>query len=182
MKKDAAAGASGTDQSAASGTLPSMPIAPPVSIAPEPVSSSAAAGQAPLSMAASVPVAATVSSSSAPVVSGAARLVLKRGGALTNEVFPVGGRVVIGRFDAETGPVDIDLANLPEAGYVSRVHAEIWRDGQDQWWVKDHGSRNGTFVRASGEGAFQRVTGDHALQLGDEVALGNARFAFQRAE
>jgi pSer/pThr/pTyr-binding forkhead associated (FHA) protein len=39
-------------------------------------------------------------------------------------------------------------------------------------------SRNGTYVRSDG-GSFSRVGEEHALQNGDEVALGNARFRFE---
>jgi len=109
---------------------------------------------------------------------GAARLTLKRSGALTSEVFQVGGRVVIGRFDPETGPVDVDLGSLPESTYVSRQHAEIWQDGA-QWRIKDLGSRNGVFVRRQGEGSFRRAAGEETLGSGDEIALGNARFEFR---
>ena len=106
---------------------------------------------------------------------GAAKLILKRGGALTGDVFSIGPSATVGRFDPESGPVDVDMAQLPEAVYISRHHAEInLRDGQ--WMVKDLGSRNGTFVKnASG---FTRVTGETPVQSGDEVAFGNARFEF----
>lgn len=106
----------------------------------------------------------------------AARLTLKRNGVLTGDVFPLGGRVVIGRFDVDSGPVDIDMASLPEAAYVSRRHAEIWCE-EEEWKIKDLGARNGTFVQ-SGDGQFQRVTGEQVIRDGDEVALGNARFEF----
>ncbi len=109
---------------------------------------------------------------------GSAKLILKRGGALTGDVFPIGPSATIGRFDPESGPVDVDMANLPEAVYISRHHAELnLRDGQ--WMVKDLGSRNGTFVRNAA--GFNRVTGETPVQSGDEVAFGNARFEFQIA-
>lgn len=111
---------------------------------------------------------------------GAARLTVKRAGTLTAEVFALGGeRVVIGRFDTETGPVDVDCAALPEAPYVSRRHAEIWRDAAGQWFIKDLGSANGTFVRATGQSQFLRVTAEQAINDSDEIALGNARFEFR---
>ncbi|MCS6919367.1 MAG: FHA domain-containing protein [Fimbriimonadales bacterium] len=118
----------------------------------------------------------------APVLSvtpTAARITLKRGGALTNDTFPINGRVVIGRFDPSTGPIDVDMGALPEAVYISRRHAEIWCDSSGQWYVKDLGSMNGTFVCAAGQTQFQRVTGDHPISDGDEIALGNARFEFR---
>jgi len=104
---------------------------------------------------------------------------LRRGGALTNQVFSLGERGILGRFDPETGPVDVDLAPLPEAVYVSRHHAEIWRDASGRWFVKDLGSGNGTFLCPAGQRLFQKVHGDQILHDGDEIALGNARFEFR---
>ena len=114
-----------------------------------------------------------------PVIqTAAARITLKRGGVLTSEVFPIGDRVTVGRFDSESGPVDVDLGPLPESAYVSRHHADVWRDSGGVWYVKDLGSRNGTFVRMPGEAEFQRITSEQALVDGAEIALGNARFLF----
>ena len=110
---------------------------------------------------------------------GSAGITLRRGGVLTKETFPLGEHSVIGRFDPETGPVDVDLGTLPEAVYVSRHHAEIWCGPSGQWFVKDLGTSNGTFVCAAGQRKFQKVTGEQPLQDGDEVALGNARFEFR---
>jgi pSer/pThr/pTyr-binding forkhead associated (FHA) protein len=142
-------------------------------------SSAPASGQAPPS----APQAPTFTPSPIPgqskAASAGARLTLRRGGALTQEVFPLGtGPTVIGRFDPETGPVDIDIGPLPEAVYVSRHHAEVWCNASGQWFVKDLGSGNGTFVCAVGQRQFQKATGDHPLKHGDEIALGNARFEF----
>lgn len=123
------------------------------------------------------PVPASHAATSPPGV--AARLTLRRSGLPAGDSFLLGERVLIGRFDLESGPVDIDLGPLPEATYVSRHHAEVWRDGSGQWFIRDLGSRNGTFVRTSGAGQFQRVTSDCPLHDCDEVALGNARFDFQ---
>lgn len=144
------------------------PASAPVAASAEPV---AAVPEAP------APAAATPSVPAAEAASGAggARLILKRSGAATSEVFPIGGHVTIGRFDAETGPVDVDLGNLPEATYVSRQHAELVPDGAGAWKIKDLGSRNGVFVRKQG-GTFQRVTAEETVSNGDEIALGNARF------
>lgn len=98
----------------------------------------------------------------------------------TSEVFRFGPGSIVGRFDPESGPVDVDLAPLPEASYVSRHHVEFRYDsGADAWFVKDMGSRNGTFWRAGGQGAFGRLSGEQAVQSGDEIALGNARFEFK---
>jgi pSer/pThr/pTyr-binding forkhead associated (FHA) protein len=106
---------------------------------------------------------------------------LKRAGILTKEEFPVGGRVVIGRFHEETGPVDVDLSHLPESAYVSRRHAEIYQDASGQWFVKDLGSTNGTFLWSSETGQFQKLPPNQPIPIkdGDEVAFGNARFVFR---
>jgi pSer/pThr/pTyr-binding forkhead associated (FHA) protein len=117
----------------------------------------------------------------AEVVTGLAKLTLRRAGAITSEAFPLGERVTIGRFDAETGPVDVDLGPLPEGAYLSRHHAEVWRDENGKWFIKDLGSQNGTFVRPDKSTKFQRVNQDQPISDGDEIAFGNARFEFRMA-
>ncbi|MGB9877954.1 MAG: FHA domain-containing protein [bacterium] len=128
----------------------------------------------------SAPPSPPIAPPSAPPVAPA-RLLLKRAGILTGDEFPVGEKVVIGRFDEETGPVDIDLANLPEAIYISRRHAELYFDPSGQWFVKDLGSRNGTFLIPQGTGQPQKLQPDQPSPIndGDEVAFGNARFVFR---
>ena len=153
---------------------PAAPAAPPVApdlSLPPPVPAASSPPAAPTP----TPVPAQ-----APLVTGGtqASLTVKRGGALTADVFSIAGRVVVGRFDTDSGPVDVDLALLPEAEYVSRQHAEVWCDGSGQWFVKDLGSRNGTFVRRAGEAQFQRAVDAQPIGNGDEIALGNARFEF----
>jgi len=102
-----------------------------------------------------------------------AKLVLKRNGAETDISFPLNPPSIAGRFDPGVGPIDIDLANLPEGSYVSRRHAKFTcEDGV--WKVTDLGSSNGTFVLNSD---FERVE-EAELHDGQEVALGNARFIF----
>ena len=109
----------------------------------------------------------------------AASLTLMRGGVETTERFALGKRSVVGRFDPDSGPVDVDMGPLPEASYVSRHHAEIICKDDGQWLVKDLGSRNGTFVRSDSDSQFQRVAGEQEVTSGCEVSLGNARFKFQ---
>lgn len=104
------------------------------------------------------------------------QLTLIRGGVPTQEVFQAVGRSIIGRFDTETGPVDIDLGTLPEAIYISRHHAEVWPDSEGAWFIKDLGSRNAVFRRAASDQQFQRVIEEQKVEDGDEIALGNARF------
>ncbi|HEY8600764.1 MAG TPA: FHA domain-containing protein [Thermomicrobiales bacterium] len=108
------------------------------------------------------------------------RLAVKRYGVVTAEEIPLlGDRLVVGRFDPESGPVDIDLSGAPEAGQLSRHHAELYREADGQWHVKDLGSTNGVFVKRPESSTFgPRLTTPTALHPGDEVAFGNARFVF----
>lgn len=101
------------------------------------------------------------------------KLTVKRGGVETSEVFEFSPPATIGRFDPQVGPIDVDLAPLPEGSYVSRKHAKITcEDGI--WKVHDLGSSNGTFVLRDD---FERVEEAEILD-GSEIALGNARFVF----
>ena len=111
----------------------------------------------------------------------AARLLVKRYGAVTSEEIPlVGERLIVGRFDPETGPVDVDLSASPEAVHISRQHGEMYREADQRWFVRDLGSTNGVFVKGATAAAFgPRITAPHALADGDEVAFGNARFVFR---
>lgn len=104
----------------------------------------------------------------------AAKLVLKRGGVLTDISYEIHAPATIGRFDPSVGPIDVDLASQPEGAYVSRKHAKIVSDG-GIWKVVDLGSSNGTFVLKDD---FERVD-EAELVDGQEFALGNARFVFQ---
>lgn len=104
---------------------------------------------------------------------GFAKLTVKRSGAETDISFPVNPPAVIGRFDPAVGPIDVDLANLPEGSYVSRKHAKITYE-DCAWMIHDLGSSNGTFVLNDD---FERVE-IAELTDGKEIALGNARFVF----
>lgn len=53
---------------------------------------------------------------------------------------------------------------------VSRVHAELFRDGGDRWLLRDLGSTNGTQVNGS------HVIGTTAVRPGDRVVFGAAAF------
>jgi hypothetical protein len=117
----------------------------------------------------------------APTAVNNPRLAAKRYGSVTDEEIPLHGeRLVVGRFDPESGPVDIDLSNSPESGQLSRHHAELYREADGSWYVKDLGSTNGVFVKRPDSSTFgPRITVPAALNPGDEVAFGNARFIFR---
>lgn len=108
-----------------------------------------------------------------------AKLVFKRFGALTTETIPLQGpRLVVGRFDASTGPVEIDLTGAPGAENISRRHAELFFEGV--WKVRDLGSTNGVFIKRAGEEAYSpRLVEPSELKDGDEIAFGNVILVFQ---
>jgi pSer/pThr/pTyr-binding forkhead associated (FHA) protein len=105
------------------------------------------------------------------------QLVLKRGGVETEHVFHFSPPALVGRFDPDRGPIDVDLANLPEGQYVSRKHACIVHE-DGAWQIEDLGSSNGTFVLRDD---FERVE-KAEIQDGTEIAFGNARFVFRVRE
>ncbi|HEX3605334.1 MAG TPA: FHA domain-containing protein [Candidatus Dormibacteraeota bacterium] len=76
-----------------------------------------------------------------------------------------GDRLTIGRHAGN----DIVLAGDDSA---SRLHAVIERLGPG-WWLRDLGSRNGTFVNGA------RVTEGRALQHGDELRVGSTRLVYR---
>lgn len=104
------------------------------------------------------------------------QLQLKQHGALTDRVFKIGRDVIVGRFDPDKGPVDVDLSDLGPTDHISRHHARIQLQGS-RWIVEDLGSKNGVFVRSPG-GVNQRIAGPHSLLTGDEVSFGMVTFVF----
>lgn len=110
------------------------------------------------------------------------KLTVKRFGALSSDVIPLQGpKLTVGRFDASTGPVEIDLSSLPGAENISRRHAEVFfEDGV--WKVKDLGSTNGVFIKKAGQTAYSaRLVEPTALGNGDELAFGNIVVVFDEA-
>lgn len=114
-----------------------------------------------------------------PPTAETARLIPKTAGAPVAEFTINTTNTVIGKFDPATGPVDIDLEGFKEDEFVSRNHAEIYREG-NQWKIKDLGSENGVFLRRAGEGRFgARIDYPQVLSPGDEIAIAKLRFLFQ---
>ncbi len=105
-----------------------------------------------------------------------ANLLLIRSGQPSGDVFPLGQRNIIGRFDPSVGPIDVDLARLAEGVYISRKHAQIEFDGE-RWVLTDLGSSNGTFIKNEA-GEFIRISEPTELANESEIAFGNAVFKF----
>lgn len=154
---------------------PELPSETAVSaeVAPEPPVSEVAASAAAAPMTGTPPA--------APVLTGEAKLGIKKFGAPTGEFIPLQGeRLVVGRFDASSGPVDIDLSGLGGQEHISRRHAELYRD-QGVWSVRDLGSTNGVYIKRKGEASFSpRLQEPAALSDGDELAFGNLMLTFHQ--
>ncbi|MBW4614158.1 MAG: FHA domain-containing protein [Desmonostoc vinosum HA7617-LM4] len=106
------------------------------------------------------------------------KLISKQAGSPISE-FVLEDSNIIGRFDPDLGPVEIDLEGFVGADYISRNHAEIYREGS-QWKIKDLGSENGVFLKRVDQTRFSaRITTPEILNIGDEVAFGRIRFVFQ---
>ncbi|WP_293127202.1 FHA domain-containing protein [Okeania sp. SIO1I7] len=115
----------------------------------------------------------------APTTTSPARLIAKQTNAPQTE-FSLNGLVVVGVFDPDSGPVDIDLENFDRGDTVSRLHAEIYPEF-GRWMVKDLGSLNGTFLKPSGQTRFgARITTSMSLNPGDEISFGAVQFVFQQ--
>ncbi|BAQ66390.1 FHA domain-containing protein [Geminocystis sp. NIES-3709] len=93
--------------------------------------------------------------------------------------FSIENYSLIGIFDPDTGPVDIDLENFVGGETVSRQHGEIyWENGQ--WMIKDLGSTNGIFIKKLGNNRFNaRITTPEIIEHGDEIAIAKIRFSFK---
>jgi hypothetical protein len=117
-----------------------------------------------------------------PVLTGEAKLGIKKFGAPTGEFIPLQGeRLVVGRFDASSGPVDIDLSGLGGQEHISRRHAELYRE-QGVWSVRDLGSTNGVYIKRKGETGFSpRLQEPATLADGDELAFGNLMLIFHQS-
>jgi len=87
--------------------------------------------------------------------------------------------LLVGRFDPDSGPVDIDLDGFVGDETVSRNHAEIYLN-ESRWLLKDLGSTNGVFIKPVGHSRFgARITSPVTLAAGDEVSFGKVRFLVQ---
>jgi serine/threonine protein kinase len=107
-----------------------------------------------------------------------ARLVFNKQGVPTVE-FALKSTNVIGKFDPDMSPVDINLEKFSGSDTISRKHAEIYLEG-NQWKIKDIGSTNGVFIKRLGQTRFSaKITTPETLVTGDEIAFGAVKFIFQ---
>ncbi|QOV23994.1 FHA domain-containing protein [Anabaenopsis elenkinii] len=110
--------------------------------------------------------------------SAIAKLIPKQSGSPVSE-FTLDGNAIVGVFDPDMGPVDIDLEAFMGGETVSRNHGEIYQSN-GTWFIKDLGSTNGIFIKPVGQTRFgARITTPETLNPGDEIAFGKVRFVFQ---
>ncbi|AFW96130.1 FHA domain-containing protein [Anabaena sp. 90] len=113
-----------------------------------------------------------------PSTATTARLIAKQPNPPVPE-FSLESNSIVGIFDPDMGPVDIDLEPFSGGDTVSRNHAEVYQEG-GVWKIKDLGSTNGIFIKPSGQTRFAaRITVPQTLNSGDEIAFGKVRFLFQ---
>jgi len=129
----------------------------------------------------SLPEATSTVPAPTSATTGPARLGPKKFGAPTGDLIPlVGPRLVVGRFDASSGPVDIDVSGMSGAEHISRRHAELYQEG-GRWFIRDLGSTNGVYLKRAGEGSFSpRLQEPMPLTDGDELAFGNVMMSFHQ--
>lgn len=102
------------------------------------------------------------------------RLVPKdKGEPLYDKAIPLkGSKLILGRFDDATGPVDVDLSQIPGAETISRNHA-VLEHSEGRWLIADMRSTNGVYLRRNGEEVFSaRIVEPTVVRAGDEIGLG----------
>jgi hypothetical protein len=111
-----------------------------------------------------------------PRVRPGLELIYEGQGLAANRSFLLQGRGRVGRLKAGCEKPEIDLDEVAEHEFVSSLHAELWDDANGEWWVRDLGSKNGTFIRpAAGHGLIQ-VDGPRKLENEEEIVFGCAYF------
>ncbi|MBC7543538.1 MAG: FHA domain-containing protein [Candidatus Sericytochromatia bacterium] len=100
-------------------------------------------------------------------------------GGTPGRAYPLSKEVCeIGRWDPDCDAYpEVDLSDDDTDAKVSRRHARIVKQG-DVFLLIDWGSRNGTYVNG---GTRLRTGTPHELKNGEEIALGNIVFTFNRA-
>ncbi len=107
-----------------------------------------------------------------------AKLISKQVGAPITEFIIDSKNAIIGKFDPDIGPVEIDLDGFYGDETVSSTHAEIYFEN-NQWQIKDMGSTNGIYIKPRGKTRFgYRMNKPEILNSGDEIAIGKIRLLF----
>ncbi len=107
-----------------------------------------------------------------------AKLISKQVGAPITEFIIDSNNAIIGKFDPDIGPVEIDLDGFYGDETVSSTHAEIYFEN-NQWQIKDMGSTNGIYIKPRGKTRFgYRMNKPEILNSGDEIAIGKIRLLF----
>ncbi len=107
-----------------------------------------------------------------------AKLISKQVGAPITEFIIDSNNAIIGKFDPNIGPVEIDLDGFYGDETVSSTHAEIYFEN-NQWQIKDMGSTNGIYIKPIGKTRFgYRMNKPEILNSGDEIAIGKIRLLF----
>lgn len=106
------------------------------------------------------------------------KLIPKQIGAPIPEFIIDSNNAIIGKFNPEIGPVEIDLDGFYGDNTVSLTHAEIYFKN-NQWQIKDMGSTNGIYIKHIGKTRFgYRINKPEILNSGDEIAIGKIRLLF----
>ncbi|AVH71047.1 FHA domain-containing protein [Nostoc sp. 'Lobaria pulmonaria (5183) cyanobiont'] len=85
----------------------------------------------------------------------------------TSLQFPVNLSVICIGKPNDQKPPNIDVSGLPDSDVASRIHAQIWING-DEYHITDLGSSNGTYIN----GAKLQPQVFSPLHPGDRVSLG----------
>jgi pSer/pThr/pTyr-binding forkhead associated (FHA) protein len=85
--------------------------------------------------------------------------------------------LIVGKFDPDTGKVDINLINFPNSDLISRHHAELSFDGKN-WQVTDLNTVNGTWLKRGTDRRFKKVIQTETLSEGDRLSFANILFTF----
>jgi pSer/pThr/pTyr-binding forkhead associated (FHA) protein len=97
---------------------------------------------------------------------GPHRLVVVSGDLVDGQVFDLADELTIGRSPG-CG------VSLPSDGFVSQVHARLFRRG-GEYWVEDLGSTNGTLMNG------RKLAGAAPLRKGDRVQVGRTALELQK--
>jgi len=112
------------------------------------------------------------------ITSNVVKLIPKQVGAPIPEFIIDNNNAIIGKFNPDIGPVEIDLDRFYGDDTVSSTHAEIYFKN-NQWQIKDMGSTNGIYIKPTGKTRFgYRINKPEILNSGDEIAIGKIRLLF----